>query len=173
GGAGAGGAAAAGRDLRVRRAADRRVARRVRYPPPAHGGSAREGRSLVIRRALLAAVLALLAVPAAASAHATLLGTVPARGAQLEQAPPQVELRFDEAVEAAFGSLKVFDGNGTPVHTGAATSRGTRVAVKLPPDLKDGTYTATYRVISADGHPVSGGFVFSIGEAGPAAKSVD
>jgi len=130
----------------------------------------------VIRRALLATVMALLALgalPAAVSAHATLLGTVPARGAQLEQAPPRVELRFDEAVEAAFGSLKVFDGDGNPVHTGAATSRGTRVAVKLPPGLGDGTYTATYRVISADGHPVSGGFVFSVGEAGPAAKSVD
>jgi copper transport protein len=127
----------------------------------------------VIRRALLAALLALLALPAAASAHATLMGTVPARGAQLKQAPPRVELRFDEAVEAAFGSLKVFDGDGNPVRTGAATSRGTRVAVKLPPGLKDGTYTVTYRVISADGHPVSGGFVFSVGNAGPAAKSVD
>jgi copper transport protein len=131
---------------------------------------------VVIRRALLAAVLALLALgalPAAVSAHATLLDTVPARGAQLKQAPPQVELRFDEAVEAAFGSLRVFDGNGNPVKTGAATSRGTRVGVALPRSLKDGTYTATYRVISADGHPVSGGFVFSVGDAGPAAKSVD
>ena len=34
--------------------------------------------------------------------------------------------------------------------------------------MPQGTYTATYRVISADGHPVSGGFVFSIGKAGAA-----
>jgi copper transport protein len=32
--------------------------------------------------------------------------------------------------------------------------------------LRDGTYTATYRVVSADGHIVSGGFVFSIGAPG-------
>ena len=127
----------------------------------------------MIRHAVLAAVLALLVAPAAASAHATLLRTVPARGAQLERPPAQVELRFDESVEAAFGSLKVFDPEGNPVRTGAPTSRATRVAVALPRGLEDGTYTATYRVISADGHPVSGGFVFSIGEAGPAAKSVD
>ena len=130
----------------------------------------------MIRRALLAAVLALIAqgaLPAAVSAHATLLGTVPARGAQLERPPARVELRFDESVEAAFGSLKVFDPRGNPVRVGVVTSRGARVAVKLPRVLGDGTYTATYRVISADGHPVSGGFVFSVGDAGPAAKSVD
>jgi copper transport protein len=127
----------------------------------------------VIRRALLAATLALLVVPAAASAHATLLGTVPAQGARLERAPARVELRFDESVEAAFGSLTVFDPRGNPIRTGAVSGRGARVAVKLPPDLKDGTYTATYRVISADGHPVSGGFVFSVGDGAPATKSVD
>jgi copper transport protein len=130
----------------------------------------------VIRRALLAALLALLAVPAAASAHATLLGTSPARGAQLDAAPAQVDFRFDESVEAAFGALKVFDPQGNQVQTGNAFhpgGRGTHVAIKLRPGLKDGTYTATYRVISADGHPVSSGFVFSVGDAAPATKSVD
>jgi copper transport protein len=130
----------------------------------------------VIRRALALAMLALAAAPAAASAHATLLGTVPARGAQLQRAPAQVDFRFDESVEAAFGSLKVFDPQGNQVQAGDAFhpgGRGTHVAVKLKPGLKDGTYTATYRVISADGHPVSSGFVFSVGDAAPATKSVD
>ena len=44
------------------------------------------------------------------------------------------------------------------------------MAVGVRSNLRDGTYTATYRVISADGHPVSGGFVFSIGAAGAAPK---
>ena len=39
--------------------------------------------------------------------------------------------------------------------------RSEAIAVSLPADLPDGTYTATYRVISADSHPVSGGFVFT------------
>ncbi len=130
----------------------------------------------MIRRALVLALLALAALPAAASAHATLMGTSPARGAQLKQAPGQVDFRFDESVEAAFGSLKVFDPQGNQVQAGDAFhpgGRGDRVAVKLKSGLKDGTYTATYRVISADGHPVSSGFVFSVGDAGPATKSVD
>jgi copper transport protein len=130
----------------------------------------------VIRRALVLAVLALLAAPAAASAHATLLGTVPERGAMVQREPAQVEFRFDEPVEAAFGALRVFDSAGGQVQTGAAFhpgGRGDVVAVKLAPRLPHGSYTATYRVISADGHPVSSGFVFSIGHAGAAGTSVD
>ena len=101
---------------------------------------------------------------------------MPARGAQLHRAPAQVEFRFDESVEANFGALRVFDGRGREVQTGAAFhpgGRGDTVAVRLRSGLGDGSYTATYRVISADGHPVSSGFVFSVGHAAPPSESVD
>jgi copper transport protein len=132
----------------------------------------------VIRRAVVLAV-ALLApalAPAAASAHATLEATIPERGARLERPPAQVSFRFDESVEANFGALRVFDAQGRQVQTGGAFhpgGRGSEVVVRLRPGLGDGSYTATYRVISADGHPVSSGFVFSVGNAAPGGKSVD
>jgi copper transport protein len=156
------------RVVTARREAGGRLAAkgRLRRPAPAARAWA----------ALAVAVLALALAPAAASAHATLESTVPARGAQLAKAPAQVEFHFDEAVEAAFGALRVFDSQGRPVQEGDAfhpDGDGSHVAVRLKPGLKDGTYTATYRVISADGHPVSSGFVFSVGDAGPAGKSVD
>ena len=44
------------------------------------------------------------------------------------------------------------------------------MGVGLKPDLPDGTYTGTYRVISADTHIVYGGLVFNIGHAGAAPK---
>ena len=47
---------------------------------------------------------------------------------------------------------------------------GPRLGVHLKPGLPDGSYTATYRVVSADGHIVSSGFVFSIGKAGQGAE---
>jgi copper transport protein len=127
-------------------------------------------------RALVLAVAALLLAPAVASAHATLESTVPERGAQLHRAPAQVEFRFDESVEANFGALRVFDGHGREVQTGAAFhpgGRGNTVAVRLKSGLSQGSYTATYHVISADGHPVSSGFVFSVGHAAPPSESVD
>ena len=132
-----------------------------------------------MRRALAiaAAVLAVLAaLPALASAHATLQETTPDRGVVAKTEPRQVVLRFDEAVEGNFGAVRVYDARGDRVDDNHVThpgGKGAVLAVGLKPGLRDGTFTATYRVISADSHPVSGGFVFSIGRAGaPPAATV-
>ena len=128
-----------------------------------------------LRIALVA--LAVLAVAApAASAHATLEGTTPARGAALKAEPKQVVFRFNEPVEGTFGAVRVFDAKGKRVddnHVSHPVGAGARIAVGLRSGLAHGAYTATYRVISADGHPVSGGIVFDLGPAGAApAESV-
>jgi len=129
---------------------------------------------VTLRRPLALGVIALaLACPAAAKAHALLEDTSPARGAQLERAPERVSFRFSEPVEAAFGSVRVYDGDGERVDRGSAEhagGRGDAIAVDLRDGLGDGTYTATYRVISADSHPVRGGFVFTVGRGGPGAR---
>jgi copper transport protein len=116
--------------------------------------------------------LALLA-PASALAHAQLEGTSPARGAVVEREPAAVVFRFDEPVEGSFGAVRVYDADGSRVDEGDAFhpgGDGPRLGVHLQPSLPDGSYTATYRVVSADGHIVSSGFVFSIGKAGQAPK---
>ena len=130
-------------------------------------------RRLVVAAALCAAVLA---SPAPASAHALVEATSPERGAQLERAPGEVVFRFSETVEAAFGAVRVYDVRGDRVDRGAAVhphGRGNAVGVALRGGLGDGTYTATYRVISADSHPVSGGFVFTVGRGGTPGQTVD
>ena len=91
-------------------------------------------------------------------------GTSPARGAVLRRQPRAVVFRFGESVEGNFGAVRVFDAKGRRVDDNKVVhpgGRGSEVAVGLQPHLKDGTYTATYRVISADSHPVSGGVVFT------------
>ena len=124
----------------------------------------------------LALALALLALlPAAASAHALLSATTPERGARLDAAPEQVSLRFSEPVEAEFGAVRVFDSDGREVQAGRTfhpSGRGTEVAVRLRDGLGEDGYTVTYRVISADSHPVSGGFVFVVGDAPAPATTV-
>ena len=133
----------------------------------------------MVRRALaaIAALVAALALlPSAAFAHATLQATIPERGAKLDQPPAAVTFRFDESVEASFGALRVFDSKGQEVQTGKAFhpgGKGSEISVKLKPGLGDGTYTATYRVVSADGHAVSSGYVFTVGEASAPAESLD
>jgi copper transport protein len=126
--------------------------------------------------AALAALLVLAVAPASALAHATLEATQPERGAVAKAEPQRILLRFDESVEGNFGAVRVFDARGDRVDRGPVThpgGTGAQLAVALKPGLPKGTYTATYRVISADSHPVSGGFVFSIGAAGaPPAETV-
>jgi copper transport protein len=108
----------------------------------------------VIRALALAlAVLALL--PAMAGAHALLKSTTPERGARVDAAPEQVTLHFSEPVEAEFGAVRVFDSEGREVQTGGTIQRGGEVAVRLRDGLGEDGYTVTYRVISADSHPVS------------------
>ena len=121
---------------------------------------------------LAATLLAVALAPAAASAHALLEGTSPQRGATLAQQPRTVTLRFSESVEGNFGAVRVFDASARRVddgHTIHPGGQGSQLAVGLQPGLPHGTYVATYRVISADSHPVSGGLVFSVGKPGAAA----
>ena len=126
----------------------------------------------MVRRALIAlAALCAVALPAApaASAHAQLDATIPARGAVVPTQPTHVEFAYSESVEGTFGAVRVFDADAKRVDDNTVThpgGTGSKLAVGLKPGLPDGTYTATYRVISADGHPVEGGLVFSIGKAG-------
>ncbi|HEY7439630.1 MAG TPA: copper resistance protein CopC [Acidimicrobiia bacterium] len=119
----------------------------------------------------LLAVLALVAVvigvwAAPASAHATLESTTPPAGDDLVHSPSVVGLHFDQTVEVKLGGIRVYDSNrnrvsdvGAPEHPGGS---GRDVQVSMP-KLRDGTYVVTWRVISADSHPVSGAFVFSVG----------
>src|SRR5690606_28014201 len=40
---------------------------------------------------------------------------------------------------------------------------GAELRIALPPSLAEGSYIASYRVVSADAHPVGGSIVFSVG----------
>ncbi|QOV47643.1 copper resistance protein CopC/CopD [Streptomyces chromofuscus] len=120
---------------------------------------------LVLLGAVL--VLLLLAGAAPASAHAALGRTDPRDGSVLDSAPRHITLTFTESVGLLDDSVRVIDPDNRPVDTGEAAHPGDRadtVRVGLPADLADGTYTVAWRVVSADSHPVSGAFVFSVGE---------
>jgi copper transport protein len=86
-----------------------------------------------------------------------------------------VVFQFDQTVEGNFGAVRVYDSGGNRADQGDAFhpgGTGSLIGVHLKPGLPDGTYTATYRVVSADGHIVSGGFTFSIGKPGAAGQTV-
>ncbi|MGQ5649539.1 copper resistance CopC/CopD family protein [Streptomyces sp. EKR5.2] len=120
---------------------------------------------------LLAVAGTLFGGAAPASAHAALLGSDPAQGSVVDKAPTQITLNFSEKVALSDGSFKVLDPKGQRVDTGKpAELTGTMYGVKVQPGLPRGTYTVTYQVVSADSHPVSGAFTFSVGA--PSATTV-
>jgi copper transport protein len=99
-----------------------------------------------------------------AAAHATLVSTDPAEGARLETAPAEVRLEFSEGVSLGAGYARVLSADGERVDTGSASVDGGIVTIPLRSGLSDGGYLVTYRVLSADSHPISGAFAFVVGD---------
>jgi copper transport protein len=128
-----------------------------------------------MRRLLLAVGVVAIAVAgwaAPAFGHAVLQSTDPPSGAVLSKSPGSVVLHFGEDVEVQFGSLRVFDARSRRVDTGNAYhphGDGHAVAVDVPANLPSGGYVVTWRVVSADSHPVHGAFTFQIGAGGAGA----
>jgi copper transport protein len=108
-----------------------------------------------------------LAFAAPALAHASVVTSDPQDGARLKAAPHTVTVTFDEGVGIGrVGYLHVTDQDGRRVDARAAyhpNGDATKVADDLRRGLGDGTYTASFRVISADSHPVAGTIRFVVG----------
>jgi copper transport protein len=126
--------------------------------------------------AVVAVALTLVILGASpASAHATLLQSDPAPGAVLARSPSTITLRFDSQVSAALGAVRVYDRQGGRVDSGGTDVQGAVVRLRVP-GLAKGSYVVTWRVTSADTHPVAGAFTFQIGNAGnassPAARNL-
>jgi copper transport protein len=114
-----------------------------------------------------------LASAPAALAHAQLLGTSPESGSTVAAQPKEVIFKFNQNVGGTLGAVRVYDASGNEVdNLDVSHPEGQEhwMGVGLKPGLPDGTYTATYRVISADTHIVYGGLVFNLGHAGAAPK---
>ena len=126
-------------------------------------------RRLVLFFVVVVGSLTMAAAPA--SAHAVLLATTPADRAQLDAAPAEVTLEFNEPVSATLGSVRAFDGAGERVDDGDIVSESTRLRLGLRAGLGDGAYVVTYRVISEDAHPVTGAFSFTVGDVAAAEDS--
>ena len=131
-------------------------------------------RITALAAALVGVLAGLVLYAAPASAHATLVTSTPGDGARLKSAPASVSITFDEPVSISY--FHVIDPSGDRVEAGTPThpgGDGTKIAVNLRPGLGDGTYVESWRVISADSHPVAGTVRFVVGNGPLAASTVD
>ena len=114
-------------------------------------------------------VLALLAVLTGgpAAAHTGLQSSTPADGEALTAAPDTVTLTFATAVASNFAKVAVTGPDGQSVTSGDLTVDG--AVVRQPVTTNgDGAYAVAYRVVSDDGHPVSGELAFTVTGTGAA-----
>ncbi|HTB00001.1 MAG TPA: CopD family protein [Bradyrhizobium sp.] len=116
----------------------------------------------------LATLLIGLCLATGAFAHASLVFAEPADGSVLSTQPKVVELRFNEAVTPAV--INLIDAAGRVRGDAIVHAAGEAIVIDVPQNLPRGTQVVSYRVISADGHPVGGSMLFSIGTVTTAAK---
>jgi copper transport protein len=113
---------------------------------------------------MLFGLLCVLAGPAApAIAHAALTGSDPAAETVVPEAPNRITLTFSESVQLVPGKIQVLDPNNERADQNQPEVAGNTVTVPLRADAAKGTYLISYRVISADSHPVAGAIVYSVG----------
>jgi copper transport protein len=124
------------------------------------------------RRAAQAAALLLIIIGVAvarpsgvASAHAELVESVPANGQHLAVAPTTISLRFTESVGVLDDAVRVSSADdGGQIEIGAPKVDGSVVTADVP-TLPDGSYVIDWKVVSSDGHQISGAITFAVGEA--------
>jgi len=123
-----------------------------------------------MRKALLALAItgaALLGTATPALAHNVLIGSDPGNGASVAKGPEKVTLTFDQYVQNAdVNQIAVTGPDGSQWAEGPVTVENNVLSAPLRPLGPAGKYTVGYRVLSADGHPVSGEIPFTLTTAG-------
>ena len=124
----------------------------------------------VLAAGMAVGVIAALASALPSSAHDQLIASSPSAGERLDAAPEGVSLEFS-------GQLLVLDGAGALVMVvdpagrdwleGAPVVEGHMVTAALAPGMPEAGYEIRWRVVSSDGHPISGVIPFTIGDAAP------
>jgi len=140
--------------------------------------TAMHGASRLIVRGTIVLTLGLLSVLAisatSASAHTELVSSIPADGAVLQAAPVSVTFEFDEPLLPDLDTVSINNEQGANVYSQKVAPVDSSLTIAWPATLPDGTYQVAYRVVSDDGHPVTGAISFTIAaaETSPPATAV-
>ena len=107
------------------------------------------------------AALVLVYVASPASAHSVLLATAPVASGRVPSTPASVVLTFNEMPQGRYSNIHVFGPDGARRDSGHVRVLNDTVTEDLGGSRPAGRYVVDWRVVSADGHPVSGQFTFT------------
>lgn len=123
------------------------------------------------RRSLITTLAALLlgtgltlAVAAPAQAHDELVSSYPAADSTLTGSPAEITLSFSGELIAGMQSaaVEVIASDGQNIATDAPSENGTSITQHLTPDPPVGMFTVRWKVVSSDGHPISGEYTYTV-----------
>ena len=127
--------------------------------------SARRRLSTRLTGIALAASVTVLGPAAPALAHDQLLSSEPAEAAELIASPTEITLEFSNDVLTVGAVILLVDQDGRDWIAGETELDGPVVSAPIDGELPDGVYEARWRVVSSDGHPISGIVPFTVGDA--------
>ncbi len=134
----------------------------VPCPPSASELPHRRRRRLLAAATALGLVLAATTAVAPASAHDELVASTPTPDQALDPAPSEITLTFSDNILEVGTEISVTDAAGTEFVADEPVVDGPTVSVALESEMPGGSYDANWRVVSSDGHPISGTIPFSV-----------
>ena len=123
------------------------------------------------RRSLLTSLAAVLlgagltlAVATPAQAHDELVSSYPEADSTIASSPAEITLSFSGELIAGMQSaaVEVIAPDGENVATDAPSEDGTSITQHLTPDPPAGIFTVRWKVVSSDGHPISGEYTYTV-----------
>lgn len=110
--------------------------------------------------------LLLLSTASTANAHSTLISSLPKSGAEFSVVPNSVSLKFNEKLlilaDKNPNSISVISPKGILISSGTPEVKGNTLSISLKAKRVIGKFKVSYRVVSADGHPISGEYFFTV-----------
>ena len=120
-----------------------------------------------MKRVLLGAIAIILITSPMAQAHSRVVSSNPAAGSTITKMPAAISLTANEELVKLNGKeiskISLIAPDKSAVKLGAISANKLVISAPiLDKNLKPGGYTINYRIISADGHPVSGTIKFKL-----------
>lgn len=124
----------------------------------------------MIKHRLLPLLLATLTGAGLTHAHTDVVYSSPASDEHLQTPPEHLELRFGDTVRLM--RINLNDGAGERVRVDFRPSRASSADYRIDlPNLEEGHYEVEWRAMADDGHTMTGGFSFHLGESDEAHQS--
>lgn len=123
-------------------------------------------------------LMAIFLSPITANAHTGVVSTSPSQDQVVTQLPSQITIEFSDDLmklgDKVVNTLTITAPDNSKVKISSISVQKNVITANIPTtEYMDGTYLLSYRVVSGDGHPVSGEYSFVLNApSAPEAKPI-